>query len=93
MTKKDPKTKQMRKNMLHIAHSAFFACLDYKSMLNDRFVVKINPAYTSMTCSRCGSIQKMGLDQREYNCQCGLKIDRDLNAAINIKRLGLSLCS
>ena len=81
--------KQMRKNMLHIAHSQFFSILDYKSMLNDRFVLSVDPAYTSMTCSRCGSIKKMELSQRTYQCEsCGLQIDRDLNASINIKRLG-----
>ncbi len=93
-TTKEPKTnKGLTKNMLHIAHAEFFACLDYKSVLKDRFVVKVNPAYTSQTCSRCGAIKQKTLSEREHVCSCGLKIDRDLNAAINIYRLGLSLCS
>ena len=33
----------------------------------------------------------MKLSQRTYECECGLVLDRDLNAAINIKRAGLVL--
>lgn len=33
----------------------------------------------------------MELSQRVYACECGLTIDRDLNAALNIKRAGLVL--
>ncbi len=40
---------------------------------------------SSQICSRCGHRQKMSLDQRTYVCpHCGLVIDRDLNAAINL---------
>ena len=98
MTKKESNTKNtnknMVKNMLHISHNQFFSVFAYKALLMNRFVLKVNPAYTSMTCSRCGSVKKMELFNRTYQCEsCGLNIDRDLNAAINIKRLGLSLYS
>ena len=44
---------------------------------------------TSKTCSKCGHVQNMPLDARTFCCgSCGLSIDRDLNAALNIKRLG-----
>ncbi|MCR5604877.1 MAG: transposase [Lachnospiraceae bacterium] len=33
----------------------------------------------------------MGLNERIFNCGCGLTIDRDLNAAINIRNEGLKL--
>ena len=41
---------------------------------------------SSKTCSRCGhKRKKLRLDERTYYCKkCGLKIDRDLNAAINL---------
>lgn len=43
-------------------------------------------ANTSKTCSRCGSIQDMPLEVRTYQCHaCGFQIDRDLNAALNIR--------
>ena len=52
-------------------------------------VVLVNPNDTSQTCSRCGLIVKKDLSERMHRCSCGLQIDRDLNAAINILRLGL----
>ena len=89
-TKKSIGHKRLTKNMLHIAHNQFFSVLDYKSTLMNRFVLRVDPSYTSMTCSSCGSIQKMELNQRTYSCKnCGIKIDRDLNASINIRRKGL----
>ena len=94
MTKKNltNRNKAMIKNMLHITHNHFFSVLAYKATLNDRFVLSVDPKYTSMTCSRCGSIKKMPLTARTYSCSCGLNIDRDLNAAINIRRAGSALC-
>lgn len=41
---------------------------------------------SSKTCSQCGKIKKdLKLSDRIYNCSCGLSIDRDLNASINLK--------
>lgn len=40
---------------------------------------------SSKTCSDCGQINSnLKLSHRTYTCECGLKIDRDLNAAINL---------
>ena len=39
-------------------------------------------------CSKCGKIHKMNLKDREYICECGNDIDRDLNSAINILKIG-----
>ncbi|MGC8631968.1 MAG: zinc ribbon domain-containing protein, partial [Thermoprotei archaeon] len=46
---------------------------------------------SSKTCSRCGIIKHdLTLSDRAYHCDaCGLTIDRDLNAAINILNIGL----
>ena len=51
-----------------------------------RFVDRFYPG--SKTCSSCGRIKDMPLHLRVYECRCGLKLDRDLNAAINILRAG-----
>lgn len=54
--------------------------------------IEVNPANTTKKCSHCGNISKkpIPLDQRVYTCSgCGLEIDRDINAAINIKRRGM----
>nr|AUO31809.1 transposase [Paeniclostridium sordellii] len=41
---------------------------------------------SSKTCSSCGKIKKdLKLSDRVYKCSCGLNIDRDLNASINLK--------
>lgn len=45
---------------------------------------------SSQICSKCGHRQKMPLDVRTYEClECGQVIDRDLNAAINIRNFAL----
>ena len=51
-------------------------------------VTKIDPAYTSQTCSKCGSIIKSNRNGEFYTCNCGLIIDADTNAAINILHRG-----
>lgn len=41
---------------------------------------------TSQICSRCGNMQRVTLKDRSFNCEkCGLRIDRDLNSAINME--------
>ena len=41
---------------------------------------------SSKTCSQCGKVKKdLKLSDRSYKCDCGLIIDRDLNASINLK--------
>ena len=55
-----------------------------------RVVQQVDPKRTSMECCICGHIQKMPLSQRIYNCpECGNIMDRDENAAINIKHRGI----
>lgn len=52
-------------------------------------VIKVDPAYTSQTCSKCGAVIKSNRDGEKYHCSCGLEIDADTNAAINILRRGV----
>ena len=53
-------------------------------------VILVDPRYTSQMCSRCGTLVKKDLSVRTHECpNCGLVMDRDENAAINILRLGL----
>ena len=50
----------------------------------------VDPTNTSQLCSNCGLIVKKRLAVRTHRCpHCGLVMDRDQNAAINILRLGL----
>jgi len=62
----------------------------YKAESAGRVCVLVDPRNTTRTCSRCGSIIEIPLSERTFNCpRCGLTLDRDHNAAINILRLGL----
>lgn len=92
MTKSEG-VKTKGKNRL-VRDSSFYrllGLLEYKSMRNGKLFIKINPQYTSMTCSHCDFIHfKLG-DKRIFNCpRCNTKIHRDYNAAINILSLGLA---
>lgn len=49
-----------------------------------RQVLAVDPAYTSKSCSGCGEIKDMRLSDRWFRCECGVSLDRDHNAAINI---------
>ena len=53
-------------------------------------LIKVPPDFPSTRkCSRCGEPQDMPLRQRVYECsRCGFVLDRDLNAAINLKQYG-----
>lgn len=54
-------------------------------------VIKVNPKYTSQMCSGCGAVAKKELSDRWHSCSCGCELDRDVNAAVNILRLGLKI--
>ncbi len=70
----------------------FLNMLEYKLADRGKTLVKVDRFYpSSQICSCCGSRKKLELSERKYICACGLEIDRDLNAAINIKNEGLRL--
>ena len=56
---------------------------------NGIHLIKVNPAYTSQTCSNCGTVDKESRNGEKFHCQhCGYELDADHNASINIHRLG-----
>jgi putative transposase len=68
----------------------FFTHLLDKAGEAGRVVVRVNPAYTSQTCSACGHRQAMPLSVRVYECpHCGLVLHRDHNGSLNILEEGL----
>lgn len=69
----------------------FQRMLQYKAVKFGKKVVKIGRFDPStQICSHCGHRQKMPLNKRVYECSdCGTIIDRDLNAAINIRNFGI----
>ena len=53
-------------------------------------LIKVTPAYTSQTCSDCGSCNEENRKGENFHCKdCGIKIDADTNAARNILALGV----
>ena len=79
------KNPKLAKSIADAAWSSFFAQLLSKAAEAGRAVVRVNPAYTSQTCSGCGHRQEMPLSVRVYECPvCGLIIDRDYNGSKNI---------
>jgi putative transposase len=66
--------------------------MSYLAASADRHFEEINEAWTSKTCSGCGTVKEsLKLSDRVFACSCGLVLDRDLNAARNIARKGEQL--
>ncbi|MCX6056490.1 MAG: zinc ribbon domain-containing protein [Chloroflexi bacterium] len=52
--------------------------------------MRVNPANTSKTCSACGAVfENFDLSVRWVVCNCGLSMNRDINAAINFLKRAL----
>jgi putative transposase len=76
-----------------LGHSQFVNILKYQCAKTGATVVEIPRFYpSSKTCSNCGHVlDDLPLGVREWICPaCGAKHDRDLNAALNILRVGAS---
>ena len=80
------------KYMARSAHDAalgmFKPLLTYKAKETGARLIAVNPRNTSQLCSNCGTFVKKGLDVRVHKCpNCGIELDRDINAARNILNL------
>jgi len=79
----------MHRNIGDAAWSTFSNMLSYKAENAGRTVIKVDPRNTSKMCSRCFRLVFKELRNRVHECPfCSLVLDRDLNAALNIHRLG-----
>ena len=59
----------------------------YKATLEGILVIKVDPQYTSQTCSRCGKMGKRS--KHRFRCEhCGFQAHSDLNASRNLQGLG-----
>ena len=86
------KNRKLAKVISDASWSSFITKLEYKIVENQGCIVKIDRFYpSSKTCSNCGCVKdKLLLSERIYHCEeCGITIDRDLNASINILKTGL----
>jgi len=79
----------LSKSIHDAAWNMFAQYLFYKAESADRVLVRVNPAYTSQTCSKCGHREVKKLSDRVHDCSCcGFVCDRDHNASLNILALG-----
>ena len=91
------KNHKLAKSIADASWSMFIAMLTYKAEWNDKKVVKIDRFEpSSQTCNVCGHVNKQtkDLSVREWDCpSCHARHDSDINADINILRIGLNSTS
>jgi putative transposase len=84
----------MSKSSLDAGWAMFKQQLTYKAIRHQVLFAEVNEAYSTQTCSSCGSVEGpkgvAGLGIRRWQCSCGAQHDRDTNAATNIVRRGLA---
>ncbi|VUT25423.1 MAG: putative transposase [Candidatus Methanolliviera sp. GoM_oil] len=84
------KNHHLAKSISDVSWSQLTNFVSYKAEEAGKRVEFVNPRNTSLECSNCGKIVKKPLSQRTHKCPfCGLVMDRDKNAAINILNRGL----
>ncbi len=81
------------KATLDNGYGMFIRMLEYKLHDRGKTLVRVDRWFpSSQICSRCGERKEMPLTERTYRCPgCGSVIDRDLNAAVNIRDEGLRM--
>ncbi len=84
------KNHHLAKSIADVSWNMFITITKSKAEEAGSRVILVNPRNTSQQCSGCGMIVAKTLSDRVHSCpHCGLVMDRDQNAAINILRLGL----
>jgi len=90
--KKNSKGKFFKKFNNKLQRWSYSKVLNRISQHCDEFGVKftkVNPAYTSQICSKCGSVHKESRNGLKFSCiDCGFTLDADFNAALNILHRG-----
>jgi putative transposase len=83
------KNHRLAQSIQNVSWNRFMQMLSYKAESAGMKVIKVDARNTTKECSDCGNIMNMSLSEREYICdKCGLQIDRDINASINILKRG-----
>lgn len=85
------KNKHLSKAIAEQEFYKFISYVKYKCEWNGIEFIQVDRFYpSSKTCSCCGNLKKnLKLSERVYRCSCGIEIDRDLNAAINLKNYAI----
>ncbi|HXH11170.1 MAG TPA: transposase [Alphaproteobacteria bacterium] len=81
----------VNRGIADVAWGQFVQFTTYKAESAGRAVLRVNPRGTTQECSGCGAVVPKDLSVRVHDCpHCGLKLDRDLNASLNILARGLA---
>ena len=83
------KNHNLAQSIYNASWNRFINMLSYKAESAGMKVIKVDPKNTTQECSNCHNIrrgeERLTMNDRIYNCNvCGLTIDRDINASINI---------
>jgi putative transposase len=91
------KNHKLARNIADVSWSEFTRQLEYKAAWYNKTVIRVNTFYaSSQTCSNCGTRHPITKDLkvRRWTCpNCGMELDRDINAAINILNESLRILS
>ena len=82
----------LNRTILNASFYQLISMLEYKqTMLNDKLFVKVNPAYSSIECSRCGNRDKANRPKQDsFRCtKCGYITNPDIQASKTILKRGL----
>lgn len=83
--------RSMNRSIADAAWAKFVEFTTYKAEEAGRSVVRVDPRNTTQMCSGCGEIVQKDQSVRVHDCPfCGLVLDRDHNAALNILARGLA---
>ena len=84
------KNHHLAKSISDASWGAFLRWVTYYGVLHSIPVIAVAPNFTSQDCSACGTRVKKSLSVRTHVCHtCGMVLDRDHNAALNILDKGL----
>lgn len=86
------KNRKLSKHIADASWSSLIQKLEYKAKEQGKHLVKIDPWFaSSKTCSCCGhKVDTLPLSVRNWSCPaCAAALDRDINAAINIRQQGI----
>ena len=77
--------KEFNNKLQRWVYSYFLSRLDLTCEESGVHIHKVNPAYTSQMCSKCGSIHKENRNGELFKCKsCDYTLDADFNASLNI---------